>query len=83
MYPELIAQLKPDWLILRPLEIEQQGITNMKTRAHYRVAKVTNHARELKAIPFLPGRGWLEYDSQFVIFQRVNDAEPRAKVSLR
>jgi hypothetical protein len=31
----------------------------------------------------LPGRGWLEYDSQFVIFQRVNDAEPRAKVSLR
>jgi hypothetical protein len=82
-YPELIAQLKPDWLILRPLEIEQQGITNMKTRAHYRVAKVINHARELKAIPFLPGRGWLEYDSQFVIFQRVNDAEPRAKVSLR
>ena len=55
----------------------------MKTRAHYRVAKVINHARELKAIPFLPGRGWLEYDSQFVIFQRVHDAHPEAKVSLR
>ena len=82
-YPELIAQLKPDWLILRPSEIEQQGITNANTRAHYRVAKVIDHARELKAIPFLPGRGWLEYDSQFVVFQRVHDAEPEAKVSLQ
>jgi hypothetical protein len=82
-YPELIAQLKPDWLILRPSEIEQQGITNANTRAHYRVAKVIDHSRELKAIPFLPGRGWLEYDSQFVVFQRMHDAEAEAKVSLQ
>jgi len=82
-YPELIARLKPDWLILRPLEIERQGITNADMRANYRVAKVIDHTRELKAIPFLPGRGWLEYDSQFVVFQRVHDAHPEAKVSLR
>jgi hypothetical protein len=82
-YPELIARLKPDWLILRPLEIEQQGITDANMRAHYRVAKVIDHARELRAIPFLPGRGWLEFDSQFVVFQRVHDADPEAKVSLR
>ena len=82
-YPELIARLKPDWLILRPLEIERQGITNADMRTNYRVAKVIDHTRELKAIPFLPGRGWLEYDSQFVVFQRVHDAHPEAKVSLR
>jgi len=82
-YPELIARLKPDWLILRPLEVEQQGITDVNMRAHYRVAKVIDHARELRAIPFLPGRGWLEFDSQFVVFQRVHDADPEAKVSLR
>ena len=28
-------------------------------------------------------RGWLEFDSQFVVFQRVHDAEPEAKVSLQ
>jgi hypothetical protein len=82
-YPELIARLKPDWLILRPLEIEKQGVMDADTRAHYRVAKVIDHARELEAISFLPGRGWLEYDSQFVVFRRVHDADPAAKVSLR
>jgi hypothetical protein len=82
-YPELITRLKPDWLILRPLEIEKQGVMDADVRAHYRVAKVIDHARELEAIPFLPGRGWLEYDSQFVVFQRVHDADPAAKVSLR
>jgi len=82
-YPELISQLKPDWLILRPLEIEQQGITDADMRAHYRVVKMIDHARELKDIPFLPGRGWVEYDSQFVVFQRVHDADSRAKFSLR
>jgi hypothetical protein len=82
-YPELIARLKPDWLVLRPVEIEEQRLTQASMCTHYRIAKVIDHRRELKAIPFLPGRGWLEYDSQFVIFQRVNDAEPEAKVSLR
>jgi hypothetical protein len=82
-YPELIARLKPDWLILRPLEIEQQGITDANMRAHYRVAKVIDHSGELRAIAFLPGRGWLEFDSQFMVFQRVHDADPEAKVSLR
>ncbi len=82
-YPKLIARLKPDWLILRPLEIEQQGIMDADMRAHYRVAKMIDHARELQAIPFLPGRGWLEFDSQFVVFQRVQVADSGAKVSSR
>jgi hypothetical protein len=82
-YNELIAQLKPDWLVLRPVEIAQQGITYANIHAHYRVAKVMDHARELRAIPFLPGRGWLEYDSQFVVFQRVPGADSQPKVSLR
>ena len=72
-YPELIAQLKPDWLILRPLEIEQQGITNMKTRAHYRVAKVINHGSDeppggidAQAPSVGAGTGWFVTRSRWI-----------------
>ena len=83
-YPELISQLKPDWLILRPLEIEQQGITSMRTCAlTIASSRMIDHARELKDIPFCLVCGWVEYDSQFVVFQRVHDAESQAKVSSR
>lgn len=74
-YLDIIGRLKPDWVILRAAEIQQQHITESEMRAHYRAVKVVDRLPELQAIPFLPGRPWLEYDSRFVVFERLRGPE--------
>jgi hypothetical protein len=68
-FPMLIGRLKPDWVILRPPEIRQQHITELDMRG-YKKVKTIDNGSQLDAVSFLPGRGWLDFDSCFLVLKR-------------
>jgi len=69
-YARIIATLKPDWLVLRPYEIGQQNLEAGGVLAAYTGASVWTQGDELNALPFVPGRAWLEFDAEFVVYHR-------------
>jgi hypothetical protein len=75
-YSDLIAQLKPTWLVLRPSEVAGDFATRPVLRDYRRVTE-WNVMPQLDAIAYLPGRSWLEVDARFTIFHY----EPPATLS--
>lgn len=69
-YVDVIARLRPDWLVLRPLEIPREGLLGSTTLAGYELVKGWDARRELDAQAFLPGRDWLDFDVQFRVYRR-------------
>lgn len=67
-YADLIARLKPTWLVLRPSEVATQDFAQRPILRDYHLIKEWNVLPELDAVAALPGRPWVEWDAKFRIY---------------
>ena len=77
-FADLITRLNPEWLVLRPGELEREGISQEWMADRYRLVKQVENKSRLDAIRFLPGRPWLELDAYFLVFERLDHRRPHA-----
>lgn len=73
-----ILDLKPEWCVLRPLELsrfqsEPYYMHYFEFQRLYNKAKTFSATEQVRATPSVPGRAYLIYDSEFLIFKR-NDS---------
>jgi hypothetical protein len=70
-HPDLILELRPDWLVLRADEVPriQQSHPQLLTQL-YSVAAVFDVSQRVASYPWLPGRGYLALDQTFQVFKR-------------
>jgi hypothetical protein len=68
-------ELKPDWLILRPDEMEFVPFPDLESlQKFYELVRVFDASDKVSATRWLPGRPFLQYDQTFLIFHRKPDA---------
>jgi hypothetical protein len=75
----LIDELKPEWVVLRPSEVDrvkasQPGLLGAATDTmpgHYRLRKTFDRTADLAPYADLPGRGYRQMDSVFLVYERV------------
>lgn len=77
----IITALKPSWLVLRPVELVQHRLEHGGVLDEYYLAGFWNQLPTVQAIPFLPGRNWLGFDSQFLVFRRTRNEGVRGRTS--
>ena len=71
IFAQLIPLLSPDWLVLRPKEIDLITGQNPSLLTNsYRAVKTFDVTSEIQSQPFLLGRGWFALDKSFVVFHR-------------
>ena len=76
-WPEIIRDLRPDWLVLRPFEVGAiSQIDPSLLQATYRRVRIFDVSREVAALRFMPARAYLEYDSVFEVYHRVETTAP-------
>ena len=63
-FDKIIIYLRPDYVVLRPIEIKS-GIYQ-----YYTVVKEFDAGGTIAEHSFLPGRGYLNFDSHFIIFAK-------------
>jgi len=68
-YVDLIAQLRPTWLVLRPADVFSPEFAARPVLRDYVLVRTWDQLPALNALPFLPGRGWLEFDSQYLLYR--------------
>ncbi len=78
-YANLIGELKPDWIVVRPIELSNQRLTEREL-ADYVLAKSWDQRPNLDAVQILPGRSWPAFDAEFRVYQR---RAPQAEDALR
>jgi len=68
---EIIAEVKPDWLVLRPAEADpvRKARPRLLTEA-YSTVKVFDASERIASHHWLPGRGYLLFDQKFLVFKR-------------
>jgi hypothetical protein len=68
---KLIPDLRPDWLVLRAWQAERVQATapGLLTEA-YSTVKVFDRSERLASYRWLPGRGYLAFDAQYIVFKR-------------
>lgn len=67
----LIRELRPDWLVMRPMEIgvvQRQNPTLLQT--DYELANVFDVSKQVAAYAWLPGRNTLQADQTFLVLHR-------------
>lgn len=69
-YADVIAHLRPAWVVLRPSEVARPEFSTTGVLRDYEVAQSWDKTAELDRIRFLPGRSWVEGEAQFVVFRR-------------
>ena len=69
-YPAVIAQLRPQWLVLRPYELIRPEFLENPVLNDYRFVALHGVNGQLAAIPFLPGRRWNDFEAQYYVFRR-------------
>jgi hypothetical protein len=74
---QAFLELRPDWLVLRPSEARYAGIVDpTRLGEFYEVAQVFDATDQVRAVPWLPGRAYLEYDQTFVVLRRKDGTTP-------
>jgi hypothetical protein len=71
---EVIAELHPTWLVLRPFEFADPNQPANAALRNYQLVRTWNVRPQLDAVTFLPGRGWLEHDAEFRVYHRQSSA---------
>jgi hypothetical protein len=67
----LIKYLKPDWLVLRQNEAQRLYASDPELLTKkYNGVVMFDQSKALQQYWFLPGRGYLQYDQTFIVFQR-------------
>ena len=76
-WPELIAYLVPDWLVMRESEVKtmNQIAPDLLTK-YYILQRVFDVRDKIAAVRFLPGRGYLEFDAHFEVYRRNPEIHP-------
>ncbi len=69
-YVDLIAQLRPAWLVLRPADILSPEFADRPILRDYVLVRTWDALPALDAIRFLPGRNWLNFDAQYLLYRR-------------
>ncbi len=69
-YARIITTLQPDWLVLRPYEVEDQNLLNSGILDAYVAVGHWDQRGQVAARGFLPGRNWLMFDAEFYLFRR-------------
>jgi hypothetical protein len=69
-YAGLIAALRPVWVVIRPAEYFAQHLNENGGLRDYALVRHWNARPKLDAISFLPSRGWVEFDAEYLVFQR-------------
>jgi hypothetical protein len=69
--PAWVAQLKPDWLVVRPAELAG-GLRMARTDLleTYELKAVFDESDAVRAVPWLPGRGSLRFYQTYWVLQR-------------
>jgi hypothetical protein len=73
-YGTLIAELKPTWVVVRPGEYYFQQLNKGAGLQAYTLVRVFSVRSQIDEVPVLPGRRWLEYDAEYMVFHRRNEA---------
>lgn len=76
-HAEIIAALRPEWLVLRPDQV--QGIIAEQPKLlheQYVLARTFDARAQVDAVKILPGRGYLEFDALYFVFHRIPGAPP-------
>lgn len=73
-FTEVIGRIKPSWLVVRPFEIADASKPENAAWLDYELVKEWDARAALDAVPVLPGRGWMEFDAQFLVFRRKQPA---------
>ena len=70
-YAQVVAHLRPEWLVLRPDQVEtmQREVPQLLAE-NYRLARTFDVRPAVDALTFLPGRPYLEFDALFFVFRR-------------
>jgi hypothetical protein len=69
--PSILPDLRPDWIILRPQDVEF-SLGDEYFRRNYALVRVFEVTAELEQYVFLPGRNYLMFDASFSLFKRVS-----------
>ncbi|MFI5336882.1 MAG: hypothetical protein ACHQ5A_08865 [Opitutales bacterium] len=69
-YAGIIAKLHPRWVVLRTNDLLDPAFARQPIILSYEIVARWNRLPELDRIAFLPGRSWLQGDSQFLLFRR-------------
>jgi len=76
-YSDLIAELKPTWLVLRPSEVAPD-FSQRPVLRDYQLVRSWDVMSELDAVTFLPGRKWVEWDARFHVYRYRPGSTPPA-----
>lgn len=69
------AELLPDWLVLRPPEIQDEKLIDTgNLDKFYELVQTFDATEKINAVFWLPVRAYLQYDQTFLIFHRKPDA---------
>jgi len=69
--PEIIPELQPDWVVLRISEwLRFSDEERQALDAAYILRRQYHVQDEIDAVTWLPGRGFLEFDARFTVWQR-------------
>jgi hypothetical protein len=64
----MIAELRPDWLVLRDWEAEMAG--DYRVLGDYELAEAFSVLDRINGYDYIPGRGYLEYDASYKVYKR-------------
>ncbi|HET7537165.1 MAG TPA: hypothetical protein VFJ90_11955, partial [Candidatus Didemnitutus sp.] len=82
-FAEVIATLRPTWLVLRPFEIADATKPENAALNDYELVRTWDARPQLDAVPILPGRDWMLHDAEFRIFRRKAGATPSETAAAR
>ena len=70
-HAQIIAAVRPDWIVLRPHERnEVLNTLPLLLEVDYRLVRVFDAQAAINAVTVLPGRGFLNFDSVFYLYAR-------------
>ncbi|MBI4623163.1 MAG: hypothetical protein HY736_08095 [Verrucomicrobia bacterium] len=70
-HAQVVAALRPEWLVLRPDQAGQIRAENPPLlERDYGLARQFDVRADIDSIRFLPGRGYLEFDAVFLVYRR-------------
>ncbi len=73
-YRGLIAELDPDWLVLRPSQVNEIILHNGRAQLEkYKIVKIFDASKRLDDYCFIPGSGYVRGDQKFIVCKRRRD----------
>jgi hypothetical protein len=70
-FTSILPELKPEWLVLRPGEVEAMSKTDY-FRDHYAPAMTFDARPRLQKYGRIPGRSYVDNDAVFTVYRKVN-----------